>query len=124
VTVSARDAMGRVATRSVEVVVDDPADVFSGADTVCLSDNGAFAGCPEGAERVTSTDLGTLAGSVREGLRILLRRGGTFAGSLAINVPGPGLVGAFGPESDPKPHINGPSSAVFKVSDEEPNFDD
>ncbi len=124
VTVSARDAMGRVASRSVEVTVDDPASVFSGKNTVCFSDNGDFAGCPAGAEQVIGTELGDLAGSVREGVRILLRRGGTFSGNLDINVPGPGMVGAFGVEGDPRPHIVGPDGPVFKVSDEVPNFDD
>jgi hypothetical protein len=124
VTVSARDAMGRVTSRSVEVTAEDPNSVFSGANTVCLSDNGEFAGCPEGAEQVTSTELGELGGSVRQGVRLLLRRGGSFSGNLNINVPGPGMVGAFGAEGDPKPKILGPDAAVFKVSDEEPTFND
>lgn len=124
VTVSARDATGRVASRGVEITVEDPADVFAGASTVCLSDDGSFDGCPEGAEQLTGTDLSELDGSVQEGMRLLLRRGGTFSGNLDINVPGPGMIGAFGAEGDPLPHIAGPDAAVFKVSDETPRASD
>jgi hypothetical protein len=124
VTVSARDAMGRVTSRSVEVTVEDPEAVFAGASTVCLSDDGDFTGCPDGAQQVTGTSFGDLSSYVATGMRLLAKRGGTFSGNLNINVPGPGMIGAFGDQSAPKPHIDAPDQAVFKFSDKDPTCND
>jgi hypothetical protein len=124
ITVSAQDASGRVASRQVTVEVDDPERVFAGDKTTCLSDTSDFTGCPGGAERVQGTTLGVVADRVRAGARLLLRRGGRFTGSLALNTPGPGLVGAFGPASARRPLIDTPKGAVFAVSGEDPKFSD
>ncbi len=124
VTVSARDATGRVTSRSVEVTVEDPEVVFAGASTVCLSDDGDFSGCPDGAQEVTGTSFNDLSSHVATGVRLLAKRGGTFSGNLDINVPGPGMIGAFGDASAPKPHIDAPDQAVFKFSDQDANCND
>jgi hypothetical protein len=44
VTVSARDRQGRVATRAIEIRVDDPNAVFAGDATTCFSSSGNFSG--------------------------------------------------------------------------------
>jgi hypothetical protein len=121
VTVSARDADGLVASRAVEVVVEDPDDVFAGAATTCFSGSGTFDGCPDGAGQVTTSDLGMLRDEIASGKRLLLRRGETFTGSVGINVPGPGMVGAFGEGERP---VVEASSTVFRISDKEPQFSD
>jgi PKD repeat protein len=123
VAVSARDAEGRVTTREVEITVEDPASIYAATATVCLSGDGNFEGCPSGAEQVTSSNMSDLGDFVVTGRRLLLRRGEEFTGSLAINVPGPGTVGAFGPESADRPRIMA-SSDTFSVSAPEFAFSD
>jgi hypothetical protein len=124
VTVSAADARGRVASRTLTVEVDDPERTFAGDATTCLSDTADFAGCPVGAKHVQGAALGALANSVRSGARLLLRRGGRFTGSLTLNVPGPGFVGAFGPSSAPLPLVTTPKGPAFAISGETPSFSD
>jgi hypothetical protein len=123
VTVSARDAMGRVKSAALDITVEDPDQVFAGTATTCLSPGGDFTGCPDGAEQVTGATLGTLQNSVAPGKRLLLQRGATFTGGLRINVQGPGIVGAYGPSSDPRPIID-MGQEVFHISDQDPDFSD
>lgn len=116
VTVSARDALGRASTTIFEVTVEDPDVVYAGTATVCFSSSGNFGSCPAGAETVTTGSLGDLPAHVGSGKRLLLRRGETFSGSkVALNVQGPGTIGAFGDSSAAKPRIT-TSSTLFEVS--------
>jgi PKD repeat protein len=124
VTLSVRDGEGRSASTTVDVQVQDPATVFAGENTVCLSDNQDFQGCPAGARHLVGTNIAqSLGPELRPGRRLLLRRGGRFTGSLQLNVPGPGIIGAFGPMSAPKPQIAG-GKETFAISGEEPKFSD
>jgi hypothetical protein len=123
VTVSARDATGRVKSAALEITVDDPDVVFAGTATTCLSPGGDFNGCPDGATQTTGSSLNGLQSSVAPGRRLLLQRGATFTGGLRINVQGPGIVGAYGPLSDPRPIID-MSQEVFHISDQDPDFSD
>jgi PKD repeat protein len=121
VTVSARDAEGRVASRAVEITVEDPDQVFAGEATVCFSGSGSFAGCPAGARQVTAASLGALSQHIATGKRLLLGRGESFTGSsLEVNVPGPGMIGAYG--SGDRPRVSAGGS--FYISDKEPRFSD
>jgi PKD repeat protein len=115
VAVSARDSVGRVTTREERITVADPDVTYAGAATACLSETGNFDGCPAGAMKVTGPSLSELDALVDTGRRLLLRRGEEFTGDLAINVPGPGTVGAFGPKGDPRPRILA-SNDTFSVS--------
>jgi hypothetical protein len=123
VTVSARDRQGRVATRAVEIQVDDPDTVFAGDATTCFSSSGDFTDCPEGAAQETITSFGELSSHLATGRRLLLRRGDTFAGDakITINVPGPGSIGAYG--TGDRPRIDLRSDAIV-VSGREPQFSD
>jgi hypothetical protein len=124
VTVSARDRSGRTGTRSLEIVVEDPAQVFAGAATVCFSPSGSFSGCPDGAEQVTASDLSALQDHVAPGKRLLLHRGETFrGGSVDLNVPGPGMIGAYGDAAQARPRIQA-SENVFDISGSMPAFQD
>jgi hypothetical protein len=123
VTVSARDRQGRVATRAIEIRVDDPNTVFAGDATICFSSSGNFSGCPAGAGQQTITSLGGLDSHIATGKRLLLRRGDTFMGDakISINVPGPGSIGAYGTGERPRILLG---SDAIAVSAREPNFSD
>jgi PKD repeat protein len=123
-TLTVRDAEGRSTSTTIDVEVEDPARVFAGESTVCLSDTRDFTGCPPGARRIVDTDIRrSLGPEVKAGRRLLLRRGGRFTGSLHVNVPGPGLIGAFGASTAPRPQIAG-DKETFAISGEEPKFSD
>lgn len=108
ITLTVKDKLNAVTNNCVQVVVQDPATVFSGTKTMCFSTSGNFANCPTGAAQLTTFDfagaVNTYKGTNR---RLLFRRGEVFnAGSPArITVNGPGTIGAFGNASDPKPII-------------------
>jgi hypothetical protein len=122
VTVNARDAEGRVASREVTIDVDDPEDTFSGSDTLCFSASGDFEGCPAGADQVTATSVGELDSYLAPRKRLLLHRGETFSGGpLRVNVQGPGVIGAYGSGHVP---IVSTTAAAFYVSDSDPDFSD
>jgi PKD domain len=78
-------------TRSV--AVDDPAVVFAGARTRCLSVRGDFDGCPDAAEHVTSDDFDAQLAN-QPGRRTLLRRGDTFRWARALRLVDAGDAGA------------------------------
>jgi hypothetical protein len=122
VAVSVRDQSGRVTSRAIDVTVEDPEAVFAGSATTCFSGTGSFAGCPAGAEQVRSADLGEVRSAVASGKRLLLHRGESFSGEgIGINVPGPGIVGAYG--TGDRPRISA-SRTVFPISNREPLFSD
>jgi PKD repeat protein len=99
VTLNVRDAAGRSNSAETVITVDDPDAAFAGERTVCVSTGGDFGGCPGGARQVTSAGFGTLQGLVETNTRILFRRGDHWVvdGGIAVTVPGPGHIGAFGP---------------------------
>jgi hypothetical protein len=123
VTVSARDRMGRVSSRAIDITVQDPNEVYAGAATVCFSSSGDFEGCPEGAAQQTISDFGEVEAHVETGRRLLLRRGDTFSGNggITLNVPGPGIVGAYGEGDRPLIQL---STVAIVVSGQRFNFND
>lgn len=108
VTLTAKDGSNTVSNNCTRIVVQDPEVVFTGTNTVCFSTAGNFAGCPTGASRVQTSNF-PLAVNTYKGTnkRLLFRRGEQFtaASPARISVNGPGVVGAFGTASDPKPII-------------------
>jgi PKD repeat protein len=122
VTLSARDSQGRATSVSLEIEVEDPDEVFADT-TTCVSAAGDFDDCPEGAEHITASSLGEAQEAVAPGHRILVHRGEEYTGGLGLNVQGPGLIGAYGPETEARPKIT-PSGTVFRVSGQEPDFSD
>lgn len=99
-TVSLRvtNSRGESATATRVITVSDPDSVFSGANTVCVSSSGSFAGCPSGAQQVTTQTFGAAIQQATSGRRVLLRRGDAFsaASTASVRDPGPGSIGVFG----------------------------
>lgn len=103
VTVSAIDGSNAPASTRVQISVDDPDAVFAGANTICFSTSGNFGGCPAAASRVTNSTYENVVSFAAAGKRLLLRRGESWtAGSISpIANAGPGILGAFGPDTAP-----------------------
>lgn len=122
VVVSVRDPAGAIASRAVDITVEDPEAAFAGEATVCFSGRKDFAGCPAGARHANASRIGELAGEIGPNKRLLLHRGESFGeGGIELNVPGPGIVGAYG--SGARPVIQ-TSSTLFTVSSKTPAFSD
>lgn len=104
-TLSIRDLDGHREQRAFTVKVDDPAVLFPGAATVCVTDlaNRDFSDAPPDAKRVSTDNLASIARYAQPGSRILLRRGCSWTVS-GIDWPsnaGPVSIGAFGPGERP-----------------------
>ena len=123
VTVSARDKDGLVTSRAVEISVKDPESAFQGQSTVCFSPSGNFEGCPTGAKQVKQSSFSALGQEVGTGKRLLMHRGETFAsGGINVNVPGPGMIGAYGKGNPPTVQASG--TAISVSEEDEPNASD
>jgi len=86
-------------TTTVPITVENPNDVFSGSNTICLGSS--FVGCPDGAQPVSNvTDFANaLTTYAAPGRRLLFRGGETFTvGSpqARLRVNGPGIIGSYG----------------------------
>ncbi|MEM7204037.1 MAG: PKD domain-containing protein [Planctomycetota bacterium] len=105
VTVSVTDDQSGTRTRTIDIVVEDPAVVFPGQKTVCVSANGDFTGAPAGAKRVRSSSFDDAMQHFAADVRLLFRRGDTFANqrSHMMRVRG-GQIGAFGQGLNPDAH--------------------
>jgi hypothetical protein len=90
---------GTPAQTSLQVEVLDPARVFAGRDTICVSTSGDFTGAPAGAAQVRE-----LPESLT-GKRVLLRRGESFGAIRPQGEDRDFQVGAFG--TGPKPKVEG-----------------
>jgi len=66
-------------TNYVTVTVADPASVYAGTKTVCVSTRGDYSGCPSGAAQQTAMPSGT----AWNGKRVLLHKGESF-GDISI----------------------------------------
>lgn len=104
VQVTAKDAAGASSVASVTITVQDPATVFSGSNTVCLSRNSDFTGCPTGAERLAN--VGSWP-AFESNHRYLLHRGQDFTalGGVSFGSRGNGIndaqLGAYGTGAKP-----------------------
>ena len=96
VSVRARNpSNGQFADATVTITVTDPATVYSGANTICVSTSSTFTDCPAGA-----TQRNTLPPSYAN-KRVLLRRGETFAAVSLAGTDDNVLIGAFGSGAKP-----------------------
>lgn len=112
VRVEGFDRSGAYGEHTVPITVLDPAAVYPGSRTICVSNTGDFAGAPAGAQQVSSLAAArtALAGLGQTG-RILLRAGETFQENFEINTPMANCrIGAFG--SGPKPVLRPPVPAA------------
>lgn len=108
ITLSVTDGSNTVTNNCIRIVVLDPNVSFAGTNTVCFSTAGIFTGCPTGSLQVRTSDFPSAVNSYKgTNKRLLFRRGDVFnSGSVAlISVNGPGIIGAYGNISDPKPVI-------------------
>jgi hypothetical protein len=104
--------------RTPDVVVSDPAVVYTGARTTCVraSPESDFEGCPSGAKQITNDDLSAAihGGVPAAGTRWLFRAGDSFHSRATVDTAAGGiLVGAFG--AGPKPIVHGGGTSVFAV---------
>ena len=97
------------ATTNTTITVDNPDTVFAGTNTICINASGSdFTGCPSGAATSTNSNFVTaLSANLATHKRILFRRGETFTAATfaSLNVNGPGIIGAYGTITDPKPIV-------------------
>jgi hypothetical protein len=104
IEVTITDGTNTVVNDCLQIAVLDPDVVFSGTNTVCLSNTAAFAGCPAGATTVDTGPGGTnqnlvalIAAHATTGKRVLFRVGETWdAPTQAIVAStGPGTIGSY-----------------------------
>ncbi len=114
-----RRAEGGTSSQPFSITVLDPATVYAGTSTTCVSDatSSDFTGCPAGARQLATDDLTTVVASVTAGSRLLFRRGSTWTtGALAFpNSAGPVTVGAYGASTGTSSqgiHANAPRFVV------------
>ncbi len=113
VTLSAFDGVNTTTTYTT-ITVQDPNTVFAGTNTICVAQlttpvAGAN-GCPAGALTVMQPDFATAINTYAlAGKRLLFKRGDTFTGSTSgvIHSNGPGIIGAYGVITDPRPILMG-----------------
>lgn len=110
---------GATASRTVQITVSDPASVFSGSNTACVSTTSDFSGCPSGATHVTSSaDFSQILSSyLRSGTRVLFHRGQSWSanGSYNYQLSGPCLVGAFASGAKPLIHLGSVRMFTFQT---------
>ena len=125
VTLTVRDQQGNINNNHVTINVQDPDLVFSGNNTICFSATGNFQACPSAAQQITTSDFSTAMSYLASGTRLLFRSGENWqtASSYTINVPGPGIIGAYGNGEQPSFHVNS-DDELFQLSGAEPNFSD
>ncbi|MEL7114025.1 MAG: hypothetical protein AAGP08_00290 [Pseudomonadota bacterium] len=104
VTCVSHDGENAPRTSSIDIKVNDPDDVFAGADTAVVSGASNFAGAPSGAAQFTSIAAARSHLAGRTNARLLLRAGETF-GSVDISESGGSnrryYVGRFGSGNRP-----------------------
>lgn len=108
VKVTAKDATGQSSSTSVTITVQSADSYYAGTNTVCISSNTDFTGCPAEAQQLPNS---TTLPAVQSNKRYLLHRGQSFAGQsvrLGTSVKD-AQVGAFG--TGAKPVVGGVSVA-------------
>lgn len=120
VNLTVKNGTTMVDTGSFNIEVQDPDTVYSGTNTICVTDvanTGDFAGCPPGAETITTDNLDDVMPYIEAGTRILFRRG-SFWTSDGLSFPdnaGPVTLGAYGAGTGPDAlgiYSNAPSITV------------
>lgn len=116
----ATDGVNTVSNNCAQIVVQDPDTVFADTNTICFSTSANYTDCPSGATHVQSSNFTIAINSYQAANhRLLFRRGETFTGSASgvINTNGPGIIGAYGSVTDPKPFVVGPgTSSVIELA--------
>jgi len=120
VTVTANDGTN-TNTKTVNIQVTDPASVFAGTATTCVSSSGTpvvgSGGCPSGAAVAQQTNFSSAISSYAgAGKRALFKRGDTWSASTSGTVGGTsaaGSIGAYG--SGALPEIMSSANPVIAI---------
>ncbi len=101
VRVTAKSTAGATSTATITINVQSADAAFPGTQTVCISRNTDFSGCPASAQQLSNAGSWPL---LRTGYRYLLRAGQDFSSLGNLNV-GPSIqdtqVGSFGSGAKP-----------------------
>ncbi len=97
---------GNIAYAQTTITVLDPAVVYAGNKTVCVSTSGTFTGAPIGCVQLTASNTNAIKPYLANGMRFLFRAGETFHQATTtdvINLTGYSgcTVGKFGTGSSP-----------------------
>lgn len=106
VTLTTSDAGGQISQETIQITVEDPDSVYSGTQTICISNtlNNTFAGCPDEAQHITTDNVSDIKDAVTSGRRILLHRGSSWSSDgqsgdethIGNSIAGPVTFGAYG----------------------------
>jgi hypothetical protein len=99
VRVRVTDAQGRQAEATVAITVLDPATIYAGTQTVCVSPAADYSGCPAGAARQTAYP------SSWNGKRVLLHKGESFPDISLLDGNSGVQVGSYGSATLAKPVV-------------------
>jgi hypothetical protein len=107
VTLTVLDAYGNINTTTQAITVTDPDVIFSGTNTICVSNDDDFTGAPAGAVTFTQDVFTGLGPYLIDNHRFLFKRGGTYNTNASTGLQFVSKrncqIGAFGDESLPKP---------------------
>lgn len=126
VTLTVRSMAGDQDVETVEITVEDPDVVFSGA-TLCFTLDGDFAEAPSSCnETLTVADLAEALGYVGPGRRLLFKRGETWSLTEPIAIEstgGPVRIATFG-SSTAKTQWSASSFGIVLLADSDGEVDD
>lgn len=69
---------GNIASVTATITVLDPAVVYAGTKTICVSSSGDFTGAPAGCVQLTASNANAIQPYLADGMRFLFRAGETF----------------------------------------------
>ncbi len=103
VKLTVRSPKGEEVHSTKTIVVEDPDKVYSGANTICFSNDGDFTGAPAGAKKVRTNDFRYALTYAGDGKRLLFKRGDTYtvAQTISLKGAGPCTLGAYGKGVNP-----------------------
>jgi len=133
VSLTVTDGSNTVSNNCAQITVQNPADVFSGNNTVCVAQLtlpvAGSDGCPVGASSARQASFpAAISSYATTGKRVLFKRGDTFtaATEARITATGPGIVGSYGSDVLPLPLIQmtGNTNVLGFSSSSTPGFKD
>ena len=131
VSLSVTDGSNTVSNNCTEITVQNPAEVFSGNDTVCVAaatlPAAGVGGCPNGASTAQQGSFpAAISSHATTGKRVLFKRGDVFTATTeaALTATGPGIVGAYGSGELPRILMTGNTNVLGFSSSSTPDFKD
>lgn len=108
---------GAFETTGGSITVTDPDTVFSGTNTICISNSSSTADDVAGSTHVTTSSFATVMSNCGTNKRVLLHGGDTFTLSSGVTMAGngPGILGRYGSGADPIVDCSGTSSPFITL---------